>query len=358
MLTIPMRTNLHQFHALLGFQTQQRGNKSLLSLITEEITANRYTRISACAAYASYQGVVIARTLLANEQTPSFRWLIGLDDCITDPQAIKVAAGIHNSESRVVPVTAGRRFHAKAYLLDSAVTDCATLIIGSANLTKAALTKNCEGYVLLRARTKDEVELFQNYWKLFWQLGEPASEERIAEYEERYKKRRLSAPEVDQESTSQPLPSRDAKLVKQTLGSSKLAWIELGKNTGPGGSQLDIVKRLAPFIGLPSNPTEGRTIILRFNSPTGSKQYQLTFTKGMWRFMNLQQGFTKTLRPDLSKPSPYLLIISRKQDGSEPALTIERVGGKNAERMIQESKTKGFIDSSTHDDSGRLFGWY
>jgi HKD family nuclease len=352
-----MTTNPHHFDALLGFQKQAPRNRCLLSLITNEIAANQYTRISACAAYASFQGVVLARALLANQTTSSFRWLVGLDDCITDPQAIKVVSGIDNSETRIVPVTAGRRFHAKAYLLDFSSEDRATLIVGSANLTKAALTKNCEGYILLRATTEDDIKLFQHYWEQFWQLGQAASEKMIVQYEEIYRKRRVRTTEVEQESTDQVFPPRDAKLLKQTLNSSKLAWIELGNNTG-GGGQLDIVKRLAPFLRLPNNATEGKTVFLRFNSLTGTKQFQLTFTKGMWRFMNLQQGFSKALRPDLTKPSPYLLVISHQKDGTAPTLTLERVDSDNAARIIQESETKGFIDSSTHGDSGRLFGWY
>src|SRR2546428_9020949 len=128
---------------VLGCQTYEKGIKSLLSLITEEITSNEHTRISACAAYASYRGVVLVRTALSAAGKPEFRWLLGLDDCITDPQAIKVAAGTHNAETRIVPVVSGRRFHAKAYLLDNSSKESASLIIGSANLTQAALTKNC-----------------------------------------------------------------------------------------------------------------------------------------------------------------------------------------------------------------------
>lgn len=61
---------------LLGCQTYEKGIKSLLSLITEEITANEYTRISACAAYASYRGVVLVRTTLSATGTPEFRWFL------------------------------------------------------------------------------------------------------------------------------------------------------------------------------------------------------------------------------------------------------------------------------------------
>src|SRR5882724_1952473 len=121
---------------VLGCQTYEKGIKSLLSLITEEITSNQYTQISACAAYASYRGVVLARTAISSAGAPKFRWLFGLNDYITDPQAIYVASGMKNAETRIVAVTPGRRFHSKAYLLDSSAKQSATLIIGSPNLTQ------------------------------------------------------------------------------------------------------------------------------------------------------------------------------------------------------------------------------
>ena len=240
---------------VLGCQRPEKGIKPLLSLMTDEITSNKYTRISACAAYASYRGVVLVRTALSSAGTPKFRWLFGLDDCITDPQAIRVAAGTHNAETRIVAVIPGRRFHAKAYLLDHSANESASLVIGSANLTEAALTRNCEAYVLVRGETKEEVNALQRYWDLLWGMGEPATKEIVVQYEEKYSRKGFHPPEIEQESSATVPTSKTAKLVKQSLHSSRLAWIELGYNTG-GGNQLDIVKKLAPFLGLPKNPTE------------------------------------------------------------------------------------------------------
>ncbi len=74
--------------------------------------------------------------------------------------------------------------------------------------------------------------------------------------------------------------------------------------------------------------------------------------------MNLQKGFRQRLRPDLTKPSPYLLVVSRGEKGAEARLSIQRVGSKDTERMIQESRKTGFVDSSVKGQSGRLFGWF
>jgi HKD family nuclease len=342
---------------VLGCQTYEKGTKSLLSLITEEIASNEYTRISACAAYASYRGVVLVRTAIASAGIPKFRWLLGLDDCITDPQAIYVASGMKNAETRLVAITSGRRFHAKAYLLDLSAKQAATLIIGSANLTERAFTKNCESFVLVRAKTQAQIIELQQYWDLLWRMGEPATRESVSRYEKQCKERRLNYSEVEEESSSAAPTSRTTRLVKRSLDTSKLAWIMLGYNTG-GGSQLDIVKRLASFLGLPKSPIQGSTAYLTFNSPLGSKTFQLTFTKGMWRFMNLQQGFKQRLRPNPEKASPYVLVISPGETDTSPTLTIQRLNSQETENMIDESKQKGFVDWSKPGSSGRRFGWY
>lgn len=342
---------------VLGRQSYEKGIKPLLSLITDEITSYEYTRISACAAYASCRGVVLVRTALSGAGTPQFRWLFGLDDCITDPQAIYVASGMKNAETRTVAVIAGRRFHAKAYLLDLSARQSATLIVGSPNLTEAALTKNCEGFVLVRAKTRKQTLDLQRYWDSLWGMGEPATKESVSRYEERYKTNRFHHSEVERESSSALPTSQTTKLVKRSLDTSKLAWIVLGYDTG-GGNQLDIVKRLAPFLGLPRDPIQGTTAYLTFNSPLGRKRFQLTFTKGMWRFMNLQQGFRHPLRPNPAQASPYVLVVSRGQADGPPMLAIQRVDSRETENMINESRKKGFVDQSKPDSSGRQFGWY
>jgi HKD family nuclease len=341
----------------LGCQGHARGVAPLLSVITEEISSKTYSRVSACAAYASFRGVVLVRTALSSAATPRFRWLLGLDDFITDPRAIRVAADTHNAESRIVPAVSGRRFHAKAYLLDDSPDETATLVIGSANLTQAALTKNCETYVLIRGRTKDEVSALQLYWELLWRTGEAATGELIRQYDEDYKRKGSHPAEITDESSHAPPTPQSKKLLKQSLHSSKLAWIELGYNTG-AGLQLDIVKKLAPFLGLPHDPIQGTTRFLVFDSPKGQLQFQLTFTKGMWRFMNLQQGFNRRLRPNLEEPSPYVLIVSRSEAGATDRLSIQRLDSPRTGKMIEESQQSGFVDSSKADTSGRRFGWY
>jgi HKD family nuclease len=344
-------------NALAGVQGIGGASKTLLDFITEEIDSYRYTRISACAAYASYRGVVFLRKTLENASEPKYRWLLGLNDAITDPQAIRVAMGTRGAETRIVEFPAGKRFHPKAYLLDLDDGSKATLIIGSSNLTESALTKNCEVYSAIRAETAEQVEKLQRYWEGLWNIGEPATEALIRQYNERYERPRYRHPVVQEETQTTTPSRRVTKVVRESINTSRLVWIVLGRNTG-GGNQLDIVQKLAPFLRLPASPREGATKHLMINSPLGDKSYQITFTKGMWRFMNLQQGFTERLRPDQNKPSPYVLVIRRLKNSSVPKISIQRLDSSQTQDMIEQSKKTGFVTSSKPGSGGRLHGWF
>jgi|GEM_PF-2694807 len=347
-----MPTSIDSF---LGRNGTINGNVSLLSLITEEVQRKRYSNLHACAAYVSYRGVTLLRSVFTQSK-PRFRWLFGLDDGITDPQAIRVAMGTANAQTRLVIGTAGKRFHAKAYLLDGGATSGATLVVGSANLTEAALKKNCEVYAVFQGRGRKAARELGAYWNSFWELGSDANESAINRYEEQRKASRFRDPIVEAENKDEPNP-RGTEDIEETLGTSRLAWIVLGRNTG-GGNQLDIVKRLGPFLDLPKHPREGTSETLTFESPRGNLDFRLTFAKGMWRFMNLQQGFQQPLRPNPSEPSPYVLVISRAEEAAHFRLEIRRVGSTSAMRMENHSRKTGFISTSVPGPSGRLFGWY
>lgn len=331
-------------------------SECLLDFMTREVASKSYKRISACAAYATYKGTTLVRSLLSGRNDARYRWLIGLDDAFTDPEALRIAINTYGAETRVAELQAkGKRFHPKAYLLDSNEQGTATLIIGSCNLTEAALTKNCEVYAACYAATTLEVNQLRAYWEKLWEVGSPATREKVDEYATRYKAARVRNPAVEAEKSS-PASRHVRRAVSGSINSSTLAWIVLGKNTG-GGNQLDIVKALAPFLSLVGNPSQGTTQHLHIKSEQGTLDYQMTFTKGMWRFMNLQQGFTQSLRPKANSPSPYLLVFERAQDGELSMRIIQR-DGDEAKSIMALSAEIGFVGTSVEGSSGRRFGWH
>lgn len=324
---------------------------SLLAALGSAIASFRYDRLSVCAAYATKWGVLDLRNVLSPVQGGQYRWLLGLDDCFTTPAALKAGRGCQNSEVRVVRSEIGR-FHAKAYLLDGGPCDHPTLIIGSANATRDALQRNCEAFVVHRPTTTHASDACVAFWDELWALGSCLSNEVLHEYERDYAESRSKRPE---------LPPEDGDLEDVSaqenvgIGSSRRAWIELGKNTG-GGNQLDIVKALAPFLGLADDPAEGDSVLLPFDGPKGRLRYRLTFTQAMWRFMNLQQGFRTKLRPDLDERSPYMLVVEKTQQ-QVAVLSILHINDAAAQEIIEESRELRLVRTSQPHGRGRRFGW-
>jgi hypothetical protein len=247
-----------------------------------------------------------------------------------------------------------RRFHPKIYLLDDNAKGTATLIVGSCNLSEAALGNNCEAFAVFHARSASKVRSFEQRWQSVWKLGTTPTDELLDNYSKRYKRNRKKHPVVLQEEHKASQPQKVKKAAKTSLDNSTLAWITLGRNTG-GGNQLDVVKNLAPFLGLPGHPSEGTTRHIQIRSRIGTKNYQLTFTKGMWRFMNLQQGFSMPVRPDLSKPSPYLLTI--KRPNGTLRMDILHKDDARARALTKRSREVGFTSVSVGGPSGRQYGW-
>jgi len=332
-------------------------NDSLLSVLKAEIEELGYERISSCAAYASRRGVTLVRGLTSSFPNANYRWLLGLDDSFTDPEALKIAMRTHRSNVRVAELLTQkpkRRFHPKAYLLDSNGSDESTLIVGSCNLTERALKSNCEVFAVYRAKTAEDVERTQAYWNQLWAIGQNATEAIVSKYEERFKRTSQREPNI-QEEISTEKPSDELKTaIEESIANTTLAWIEFGKNTG-GGNQLDIVKNLAPFLGLPRNPNKGDNGFLNIVTDEGLKTYQLTFTKGMWRFMNLQQGFAFDLRPNEESRSPYTLVVKRADDNT---LSMEVVTTKETYELLTASSESGFVAESVRGTSGRFYGWF
>jgi HKD family nuclease len=338
-------------------QGAQNEGQPLLGFLKNEVAERGYKRISACAAYATYRGTLLVRNILAGESEARYRWVIGLDDSFTDPNALRIAMNSRGAEIRLAKLLPNRRFHPKVYFLDSNEEGTATLVIGSCNLTEAALTKNCEVYAIFRAETEGQIREVQDFWDSVWSTGQPATEQKIKDYEDKYKLLSRKAPVTQEEAKNEALPQKIKRAVKESVKTTSLVWIVIGKNTG-GGSQLDIVKKLSPFLGLPDDPIQGTTVYLRIGSPTGTRDYQVTFTKWMWRFMNLQQGFNEPLRPDLASPSPYILVIERPKNSGNLMMKILGTESQQAREMIERSKLTGFTDTSRPGPSGRKFGWY
>ena len=331
-------------------------NSKLVDILESLVEKYAYKRISVCSAYASSSGVKLIRGLFTNEV--EFRWIIGLDDAFTEPAALIIANETYNSKLLVVERqrTHRHRFHPKVYLLDSNENDDATLIVGSANMTEPALTKNCEAYTVIQAQTDEDTDKFQEFWNSLWKIGEPLTEDLLADYKIRYKRRPPENPIEREKRTTKSDKNRIKRATQQSINNARLIWIELGSMTGYHWEQTDIVKNLAAFLGIPQEYDIDDEFYININSPNGIVEHTLMFKKGMWRFMNLQQAFQQVLKPNPLKTSPYILVVDRKND--EYKMRILNINSDEAKIIRDRSNETGFIGKSVNSIYGRYYGWF
>lgn len=327
-------------------------NTNLLDVLKLLIEEYNYTRVSVCSAYVSYRGLILVRSLLSNNG--NFRWIFGLDDAFTQPTAFTIAQQTHNSILQVAEMqTAHRRgrFHPKVYLFDANENNDATLIIGSSNMTESALTKNCEAFTVIQATTEQEANQFQNFWGTLWNGSRPLTPELLESYKQRFNKKKAQNPlEKEEKITANPSPVL-RKATKEIVKSSSLVWTEIGNMTG-GNRQVEIVKALAPLLNLPTNPAEDQSVDFPFQSPNGNLQFRITYHHGIWRFYNLQQGFTEPLRPDGTTSSPYMLVIERSIN-DEFSMRLLNLKSGEAKQIKKKSNELGFSGKTRV----RNYGW-
>lgn len=332
-------------------------NSKLYDVLQELIQEHQYTRISVCSAYVSTKGLTIVRGLMPKDS--EFRWLIGLDDTFTQPSALIAARDTYNATLKIAELQIAQRrnrFHPKVYLLDSNKNDEAHLIIGSANMTEAALTRNCEAFSVMYAENAAEVVQFEAFWDALWDKGQLVNDAIIERYQRRFRINRPRNPVIQEESEIARRSTVLKRATEASIRTARLIWIEFGSMTGYHSEQVDIVKNLAPFLGIAEDHDLTDEYTLDITSPIGLFNHSLMFKKGMWRFMNIQQSFHEQLKPNPAQNSPYILIIERED--AAYSMRILRKTTPEAKRIVATSKQTGFTGKSVAGQGGRLYGWF
>lgn len=137
---------------------QSRGFDRYASLLEEAFASvgGKVISMHAAFAYATFEGVQVAteaigRTLGAEWDVVSKRWLIGIDWFRSKPQALLALSNLPHSMVRVPSgrdlVDAGDcvptvPFHPKAMVVRGRRR--ATVLFGSGNLSRSGLTRGCE----------------------------------------------------------------------------------------------------------------------------------------------------------------------------------------------------------------------
>lgn len=155
---------------------------SLAAAVKPYALQEQYDRLDVAVAYATSQGVRALSNVLEG-WPPVSRWVVGMDDAITQPVAIDELMGIAGADVRIAKLSPNRRFHPKLYRLwASERPDRSVLLIGSGNMTERGLQENAEAGVILEAETQPEVLLGAECFNEFWNLGHTPTTAELDDY--------------------------------------------------------------------------------------------------------------------------------------------------------------------------------
>lgn len=327
-------------------------------------SGHNWEQISVAVAYSSLADVArLDEVVRQANPNASFRWLLGLDDYITHPGAIEFCQEGKNAEVRTyVSKAAGTRFHPKVVLFDSTPGGgSCSMTIGSANLTFAALNRNCEAVSILDAQNQEERILMRSRFESLWKLGTEPTDVLLSEYKvqfERFRESRafLLGPECEKPTNSGPILRSDAAIINP--GSASVCWIEVGKNTLMG-KELEVKGEQARYFGL--EPTGGEPAWRDFLVSNGNVvplrlKYQ---GNAMWR-LQLNSNVPEVaigLRPKIGGGlgrSPCVAVFERTQKRGLFSLSFPKAESQEFATIRQQSAKSGTVGST----SAREYGWH
>lgn len=193
---------------------------SLAAAIKAHVREASFDRAEVAAAYVTLQGVRALETVLGAKPVQS-RWIVGLDDAISQPEAIEYLGALAGADLRVAKLSPNRRFHPKVYRFwQSDAPGRCLLVVGSGNLTERGLHVNAEGAVLLSAETAGDVSRCEEMFDELWKVGGPISAGELTAYAERYKKAKQSRKAVEEAGDSPPEPPATEPVVATIPGES------------------------------------------------------------------------------------------------------------------------------------------
>ncbi len=340
------------------------GGPTLEAALAKAVAGQGFDRIEVAVAYATLQGVRTLEALLTTFP-PESRWVIGLDDAISQPEALEYLMAAPGATVRLAALAPARRFHPKLYCLSSSVhADRCVSAIGSGNMTLNGLRRNGETAVVLTAETADDTDALRTQWRSMWALGQDATQAAIDTYRARYKAAREARRIVEKLGAAPPEPAPEAPVeiagdFDASPASASVGWTE-GASPSAGGRELEFPFPMMPYFRLAASPTTRR-----FHMPNG-QAFPLTFTmrpdNGMWRL-----GFSRdsifaavgreTLRPLAGGNRSDLAVAFKRRIDGDFDVWMAVIGSPEHSQLIEASKAVGGLDR-TRGRGGRNFGVY
>ena len=347
-------------------QLEPPKSHELKERLSHQADIQSYEAVWVSVAYATVAGVrQLLATFSADKLTESW-WLLGLDDGVTQPGAIELLQKTPNANLRVASYESeGARFHPKVYGFGASKNRMQLALVGSANLTMAAWSRNGEAISVLEAENSQDTAILYDMWLALWSQGHKISDTELENYRIRYGAAVASRKKLTQKLKQLNQNKRQAEVLASDVAEidpsiAKTCWIEGGAITAMG-RELEFKAEQGLFFGLNRGvldspktlkfqTSDGNTVVLRM-------VYQQNH---MWRLqMNNQiPEVKKGLRPTLPNGklgrSPYVVVFTKMKPKDLFRIKFIDIKSTSFERIRRNSARYGTVGHTT----ARQYGWF
>lgn len=324
-------------------------------------------RLDVAVAYATHSGVADLCDLLSGSAawaSARKRWLVGIDHCRSDPDALSHLHSLPRSEVRIHDgaFVTGRHgcpprvsFHPKLYMFYG--RNGMASVVGSGNLSHTGLRVGIEAGVLVRAQERAALIAVSRWYSGLWSHATPYPhiEDAYGREYRAYDNRRRPTP-VEDDVVPEDAGTRGqltAGQLKQLRVCQHL-WIEAGNlhlNRGPGrpGNQLMLKRNMRVYFGFQASELAPDTAIGVVAIAYGAH----TRPDCSLRFSNNSMDVLTLPLPGAGGPQKYdqEILLFRRTGLRRFELSVARSG--DAARWRRESDRIGGLFSMS---SGRRWG--
>jgi len=349
-------------------RNRENSGDSVKSKLKEYLSEDAYNTVHAAMAYVTVAGV---RDMLNTMQTePIFsRWVIGLDDAISQPGAIDLVGSFSGSIVRVASFEEHNfRFHPKIlYFKHSGDLTQALMMLGSVNLTRKAFSDNIESAVFLCSESSDDTKELDVFWNSAWSTGSDFSDEYLQSYRDKFElskklrnrarkeRRKISG----KEAFPKPRKVLDNDQAEIDPSRANTCWIECGNVTAKG-RELEFKAEQALYFGLNQNEEESRYFTFMLSNGKEVSLCMRFQENHMWRLqMNndvpeVAHGLRPTLENGSLGRSEFVAVFNRIENSSMFDLSFIKLGSKDFDLLREKSLDHGTLGSTT----AREYGWF
>ena len=342
---------------------------SLTAALRESLTGLEMNRLDVAVAYATVSGITALQQAVTAFPANS-RWVIGLDDAITQPEAIVRLMQMPGATVRFAALASeGRRFHPKVYCLwSTAAPERCLLSVGSGNMTLNGLRTNGEVATILTSTSAQECEELKSIWAEMWELGAPATQEKLDEYRVRYELARKARKMVTAAGAAPPDPEPDEPVeeyipLNGDPATAIFAWLDAGSATAQG-REVELPRAMMPYFGVgPLTPSpiqlrlrqaNGRVDLLPLTMREDNAMWRIAFTSAS---INAGTG-RNTLRPVAGGNRSDLAVAFARTGKRRFDLEFVPLNSARYQSLVAKATAAGAFHRTQQTVQGRSFGFF